>query len=202
MASACAQIRVAGRADVLLALCEEGTSVAGVFTRSKCPSAPVDWCKASIRGGRAAALVVNSGNANAFTGKHGRSTTKATARLVSDHVGCRPSEVFLASTGVIGEPPFCANGPALQWERDMAEHKPKPTNTEPGIEYMLAGATDWSATDPHATSGKPITEPPHWMILWPFDPAVTGLPTTLKQDGTWIMYSGTPWAHLMINGRP
>jgi glutamate N-acetyltransferase/amino-acid N-acetyltransferase len=104
MASACAQIRGAGRTDVLLALCEEGTSVAGVFTRSKCPSAPVDWCKASIRGGRAAALVVNSGNANAFTGKHGRSTTKTTARLVSDHVGCRPSEVFLASTGVIGEP--------------------------------------------------------------------------------------------------
>ena len=104
MASACAQIRVAGRADVLLALCEEGTSVAGVFTRSKCPSAPVDWCKASIRGGRAAALVVNSGNANAFTGKHGRNATKTTARLVSDHVGCRPSLVFLASTGVIGEP--------------------------------------------------------------------------------------------------
>jgi glutamate N-acetyltransferase/amino-acid N-acetyltransferase len=64
----------------------------------------VDWCKASIRGGRAAALVVNSGNANAFTGKHGRNATKTTAQLVSDHVGCRPSEVFLASTGVIGEP--------------------------------------------------------------------------------------------------
>jgi hypothetical protein len=84
----------------------------------------------------------------------------------------------------------------------MAQHKPKPTNTEPGIEYMLAGGTDWSATDPHATSGTPIEEPPHWMILWPFDPATTGLPTTVKMSGAWIMYAGTPWAHLMINQRP
>jgi hypothetical protein len=109
---------------------------------------------------------------------------------------------FPGHPGVIGDAPFCANAPALQWERDMAEHKPKPTNTEPGIEYMLAGATDWSATDPHATSGVPIKEPPHWMIMWVFDPATTGLPATLKQSGTWIMYAGTPWAHLMINGRP
>jgi glutamate N-acetyltransferase/amino-acid N-acetyltransferase len=104
MATACAHIRATGRGDVLLALCEEGTSIAGVFTRSKCPSAPVDWCKAHVRGGHAAALLVNSGNANAFTGKAGRNSTKVTARLVSEHVGCRPSEVFLASTGVIGEP--------------------------------------------------------------------------------------------------
>lgn len=109
---------------------------------------------------------------------------------------------FPGTPGVVGDGPFCANAPALQWEKDMAENKPKPTNAEPGIEYMLAGATDWSASDPHATSGTPIKEPPHWMILWPFDPATTGLPTTLKQTGTWIMYAGTPWAHLMINGRP
>jgi len=109
---------------------------------------------------------------------------------------------FPGHPGVIGDPPFCANAAALQWERDFVEHKPKPGNTEPGIEYMLAGATDWSATDPRATSGIPIKEPPHWMIMWPFDPATTGLPTTLKQNGTWIMYAGTPWAHLMINGCP
>ena len=109
---------------------------------------------------------------------------------------------FPGHPGVVGDPPFCANAPALQWENDMAQHKPKPTNTEPGIEYMLAGGTDWSATDPHATSGTPIEEPPHWMILWPFDPATTGLPTTVKMSGAWIMYAGTPWAHLMINQRP
>jgi glutamate N-acetyltransferase/amino-acid N-acetyltransferase len=104
LATAAAGIRYKGRTDVLLAVLDDGTTVAGVFTKSKCPSAPVEWCRAKLKRGKARALVVNSGNANAFTGKHGRSTTKATARLVSDHVGCRPSEVFLASTGVIGEP--------------------------------------------------------------------------------------------------
>jgi glutamate N-acetyltransferase/amino-acid N-acetyltransferase len=103
-ATAAAGIRYADRTDVLLALFQEGTTVAGVFTRSKCPSAPVDWCRAHLKGGNAAALVVNSGNANAFTGKHGRASTKITAQLVADAVGCRTSEVFLASTGVIGEP--------------------------------------------------------------------------------------------------
>jgi hypothetical protein len=108
---------------------------------------------------------------------------------------------FPGHPGVIGDAPLCADGPALQWEIDMAQHKPKPTNTAPGIEYMLAAATDWSGTDPHATSGTPIKEPPHWMIMWPVD-AASGLPTTVKQTGTWIMYAGTPWAHLMINQRP
>jgi glutamate N-acetyltransferase/amino-acid N-acetyltransferase len=103
-ATAAAGIRYPGRTDVLLALFNEGTTVAGVFTRSKCPSAPVDWCRAHLKGGRAAALVVNSGNANAFTGKHGREATKITAQLVAGAVGCRSSQVFLASTGVIGEP--------------------------------------------------------------------------------------------------
>jgi glutamate N-acetyltransferase / amino-acid N-acetyltransferase len=103
-ATAAAGIRYAGRNDVLLALFQEGTSVAGVFTRSKCPSAPVDWCRAHIKRGSAAALLVNSGNANAFTGKNGRQSTSLSAKLVAEAVGCRTSEVFLASTGVIGEP--------------------------------------------------------------------------------------------------
>jgi glutamate N-acetyltransferase / amino-acid N-acetyltransferase len=103
-ATAAAGIRQAGRTDVLLALFQEGTTVAGVFTRSKCPSAPVDWCRAHLKGGSAAALVVNSGNANAFTGKHGRASTRITAQLVAEAAGCRAAEVFLASTGVIGEP--------------------------------------------------------------------------------------------------
>jgi glutamate N-acetyltransferase/amino-acid N-acetyltransferase len=104
LATAAAGIRYAGRKDVLLALFKKGTTVAGVFTRSKCPSAPVDWCRAHLKGGKAAALVVNSGNANAFTGKHGREATSLTAQLAATAVKCRTSEVFLASTGVIGEP--------------------------------------------------------------------------------------------------
>jgi glutamate N-acetyltransferase / amino-acid N-acetyltransferase len=104
LATAAAGIRYAGRTDVLLAVLDKGTSVAGVLTRSKCPSAPVEWCRAKLPGGRARALVVNSGNANAFTGKNGRQATKLTADVAARAVGCRAGEVFLASTGVIGEP--------------------------------------------------------------------------------------------------
>src|SRR5215470_11887211 len=105
LATAAAGIRYAGLTDVLLALFEQGTTVAGVFTRSKCPSAPGDWCRAHLKGGAACALVVNSGNANAFTGKSGHAATKLTADIAARAAGCKPSDVFLASTGVIGEPP-------------------------------------------------------------------------------------------------
>ena len=95
---------VCGRTDVLLALFEPGTTAAGVFTRSKCPSAPVEWCRAHLQNGKARALVVNSGNANAFTGKSGREACKFTAQIAARAAGCKPEDVFLASTGVIGEP--------------------------------------------------------------------------------------------------
>jgi glutamate N-acetyltransferase/amino-acid N-acetyltransferase len=104
LATAAAGIRYPGRADVLLAVLDPGTTVAGVFTRSQCPSAPVDWCRARIKGGSASALVVNSGNANAFTGKSGKAATTMTANLAAAAVDCKPDKVFLASTGVIGEP--------------------------------------------------------------------------------------------------
>jgi hypothetical protein len=103
--------------------------------------------------------------------------------------------------GVVGDDPMCGDAASMQWGADWAAHKAKPTNTKPGIAYMLAGGTDWSATDPFATKGTPIKEPPHWMILYPV-PNSSGLPTTPKNTGTWIMYAGTPWAHLMVNGRP
>ncbi|TGN82776.1 bifunctional glutamate N-acetyltransferase/amino-acid acetyltransferase ArgJ [Bradyrhizobium yuanmingense] len=104
LATAEAGIRYKSRTDVLLAVMDKGTAVAGVFTRSKCPSAPVEWCRAKLKGGKARALVVNSGNANAFTGKTGRASTALTAKIAAKAVGCSESEVFLASTGVIGEP--------------------------------------------------------------------------------------------------
>src|SRR5579884_3405747 len=104
IATAAAGIRYSGRTDVLLALFDEGTTAAGVFTRSKCPSAPVEWCRARIKSGKARALLVNAGNANAFTGKNGRTAVRLTAALAAKAAGCRRDEVFLASTGVIGEP--------------------------------------------------------------------------------------------------
>jgi glutamate N-acetyltransferase/amino-acid N-acetyltransferase len=98
------RIRYMGRPDLLLATLTPGTTVAGVFTSSKCRSAPVDWCVDHLRGGSARALVVNAGNANAFTGRAGAGTVKAVAAAVARSIGCRPGEVFQASTGVIGEP--------------------------------------------------------------------------------------------------
>lgn len=103
-ATAAAGIKYKGRTDVLLVLMDEGTEVAGVFTRSLCPSAPVDWCRANLPSGKARALLVNSGNANAFTGKKGKAAVELSADIVSKAVGCAQGEIYLASTGVIGEP--------------------------------------------------------------------------------------------------
>ena len=104
LATAAAGIKYAGRTDVLLVAFAKGTQVAGVFTTSKCPSAPVEWCRDRLKRQSARALVVNSGNANAFTGKKGREATKLTAQIAAKALGCKPKDIFLASTGVIGEP--------------------------------------------------------------------------------------------------
>jgi glutamate N-acetyltransferase/amino-acid N-acetyltransferase len=105
LATTAAGIRYKGRTDVLLVVLDPGTTVAGVFTRSRCPSAPVDWCRKLLsNGGKARALVVNSGNANAFTGSKGRAAVELTAKIAAQAAGCKAHEVLLASTGVIGEP--------------------------------------------------------------------------------------------------
>ena len=103
-ASGAAGIRYQGRTDVMLAVMAEGAEVAGVFTRSRCPSAPVDWCRRNLPRGSARVLVVNSGNANAFTGRDGAEAARITAELAGKATGTTPDQVFLASTGVIGEP--------------------------------------------------------------------------------------------------
>jgi hypothetical protein len=103
---------------------------------------------------------------------------------------------------VIGDPPMCEDAASMQWGADFKAHKPRPTNTVPGITYMLAGATQRSDSDPYDTTSPPITVPPHWMIMWPFDPKTTGLPTTHKATGTYIMWAGSPYAHLHVMGRP
>jgi glutamate N-acetyltransferase / amino-acid N-acetyltransferase len=97
-------IRYKNRPDVLLATLAPGTSVAGCLTLSKSRSAPVDWCAQSLKGGKARAVVINAGNANAFTGKAGVATVTAVAKAAAQKLKCKPSEIFQASTGVIGEP--------------------------------------------------------------------------------------------------
>jgi glutamate N-acetyltransferase/amino-acid N-acetyltransferase len=104
IATAEAGIKYKGRTDLLVMAFDAGTEVAGVFTKSKCPSAPVDLCRANLAAGKARILVVNSGNANAFTGKKGKASTEATAKAAAAALGCKAGDVFLASTGVIGEP--------------------------------------------------------------------------------------------------
>ena len=103
-AACAAGIRYAGRTDLMLAVLDPGTTVAGVLTRSKTSSAPVLWCRKALEKGVGRALVVNSGNANAFTGRRGAEATRMTAEAAAAAVGCAPDEVYVSSTGVIGEP--------------------------------------------------------------------------------------------------
>jgi len=102
-ASVAAGIRYKTREDMTVFRFAAGTTVAGVFTLNQCPGAPVDWCRAALKGGKARALVVNAGNSNVFTGKAGRETCERTAKETAALLGCKPREVFIASTGVIGE---------------------------------------------------------------------------------------------------
>ncbi|MCX2563605.1 bifunctional glutamate N-acetyltransferase/amino-acid acetyltransferase ArgJ [Acetobacter thailandicus] len=103
LGAAAAGIRYQNRTDLVLAEFIAGTTVAGVFTKSKCPGAPVDWCRDILPDGEARVLVVNAGNANVFTGKAGRETCTVTADAAAQLAGCSPRNVYLASTGVIGE---------------------------------------------------------------------------------------------------
>ena len=104
-AACAAGIRYANRPDLMLAVLQPGTAVAGVLTRSRTSSAPVLWCRRNLAtNGNARALVVNSGNANTFTGKRGAEATRMTAEAAAAAVGCAPDEVYVSSTGVIGEP--------------------------------------------------------------------------------------------------
>jgi glutamate N-acetyltransferase / amino-acid N-acetyltransferase len=105
LAAAACGLKKTGAPDVLFVALDPGTSAAGVFTRSRCPSAPVDWCRRALPQGRARAVVVNAGNANAFTGQAGVKTVAATVVAAAKQVGgCDWEEVFVASTGVIGQP--------------------------------------------------------------------------------------------------
>ncbi|HJU15012.1 MAG TPA: bifunctional glutamate N-acetyltransferase/amino-acid acetyltransferase ArgJ [Stellaceae bacterium] len=103
LASHAGGIRYEGRDDLMLAELAPGSAVAGVLTRSLTAGAPVLWCRERLKGGRGRAILVNSGNANVFTGRAGREAVAATAGRTAELLGCDPGEVFVSSTGVIGE---------------------------------------------------------------------------------------------------
>jgi len=102
----------------------------------------------------------------------------------------------------VADPPMCEDKASQQWDYDFRHHLPKPTNTVPGITYMLAGAEQRSDSDPNDKTSPPIKIGPHWMILWPFDPKATGLPTHHKPTGAYIMWAGNPYAHVHVMGTP
>lgn len=104
-----------------------------------------------------------------------------------------------------GKDAMCLDPQAMIWAQSWMAHDPVPKNTAPGIAYMLSGGSDISANDPWAkiVPGQTFVEsPPHWMVMWAFDAKATGLNTTPQKSGTWIMFAGTPYAHLMINQIP
>jgi hypothetical protein len=104
---------------------------------------------------------------------------------------CQPG-----NPNVVGRPASCSNEAARLWSADLAAGKPKPTNTVAGFVYMLAGTTERSASGSTVTGGR------QWMIIWPFDPKATGLSATKKDTGAYILWAGTPYAHLHIMGQP
>jgi hypothetical protein len=103
---------------------------------------------------------------------------------------------------VIGAADMCADPMGMQWMMDVMAKKPRPTNTTPGLIYMLNGALQRSYTDPFDRTSPAIPIGPHWMILWPFDAVAAGLPTVMRDAGTLVMFAGTPYAHLHVCGSP
>lgn len=104
--------------------------------------------------------------------------------------------------------PMCGDAATMQWANDFMSGAPKPTNTVPGIAYMGKGGWHWekdgkitpaTKNDPAASKHK---EPPHWMLFWPVDSKTSGLPSMPGKFGTYVMYDGTPYSHLMIYQNP
>ena len=103
---------------------------------------------------------------------------------------------------IIGDADMCCDPMGMQWMMDAIAKKPKPTNATPGLIYMLNGANQRSYTDPFDRTSPAIPIGPHWMIMWPFDATVAGLPTVMRDAGALVMFAGTPYAHLHICGSP
>jgi glutamate N-acetyltransferase / amino-acid N-acetyltransferase len=105
LASLACGIRYTGRDDLMLAELAPGSAIAGVFTQSVTVGPPVLWCRDCLQGGSVRGIVVNSGNSNVFTGRAGREVVEKTAATAARLLGCDPKQIFVSSTGVIGEPP-------------------------------------------------------------------------------------------------
>jgi len=126
----------------------------------------------------------------------------ANGNLIILRQGTNDWVCFPGDENEIGNVPMCADPMGLQWMMDIMAKKPKPTNTAPGLIYMLCGATQHSNTDPFDRTSPAIPIGPHWMIIWPYDAKRCGLPNTVRDAGAWVMFDGTPYAYLHICGTP
>jgi len=102
--------------------------------------------------------------------------------------------------------PFCGDAASMQWANDLMSNAPKPTNTVPGIAYMAQGGwhfeKDGKIVMKNEAGAKLVKEPPHWMVFFPFDSKSSGLASLPNKMGVYIMFEGTPYAHLMIYQNP
>jgi hypothetical protein len=109
---------------------------------------------------------------------------------------------FPGNENVIGDVPMALDPMGMQWFMDLLAREAKPTNTSPGLIYMLCGAYQHSYTDPFDRTSPPIPIGPHWMLIWPFDANAVGMGTVMRDAGTLVMFAGTPYAHLHVCGSP
>src|ERR1700723_1441124 len=192
------------RNDVFLTFIAAVLLIAGMLLRSPAQTTPTSQISSLSSGDATQVKIARAMSAGpADVAKTARIVdTDVQGRMVVLREGNNGFTCMPGNPGVIGDPPMCADAASMQWAADFKAHKPKPTNTVPGITYMLAGATQRGDSDPFHKTSPPITVPPHWMIMWPFDPKATGLPVTHRDTGAYIMWAGSPYAHLHIMGRP
>jgi glutamate N-acetyltransferase/amino-acid N-acetyltransferase len=161
-------LKPSGRPDLMLAELPEGTTVAGVFTRSLTTAAPVDWCKSILPKGSARALVVHAGNANAFTGRRGMALVEKSTEAIALRIGCAADNVSIAGTGIIAEPireeQILGSIPKLVeglrddgWE--LASHSIMTTDTYPKSASRVAEISDQSVTISGIAKGAGMIAP-------------------------------------------
>jgi hypothetical protein len=122
------------------------------------------------------------------------------ARKSSNGFTCIPTVMNLPEPD-----PICMDAASHQWMNDIMSNAPKPSNTIPGIAYMARGGSHYEKNGKVVMSGegaKVKKEPPHWMIMWPFDAATSKLPTVPNPSGVYIMFEDSPYAHLMVYQDP
>ena len=192
------------RNDVFLTFIAAVLLIAGMLLRSPAQTTPTSQISSLSSGDSTQVKIARAMSAGpADVAKTARIIdTDAQGKMIVLREGNSGFTCMPGNPKAVGEPPMCVDAAAMQWYDDAKAHKPKPTNTIPGITYMLAGATQRSDSDPHDTTSMPIEIGPHWMIMWPFDPKTTGLPTSHKPTGAYIMWAGSPYAHVHIVGRP